>query len=317
MRRRKLKRGGHLSYEELLKILDTWDVKDNLDSPGCVPQDTRLQEAMMSTMHPKLLEKRAVLGIDVYRYSQMDVLPQSVVPFVVRLLYFEAARHCRAFCPYLFHDTDEELRDLFIDTGDGGFQMLDTPLQALCFALEFESLLRTFNSYTFYPRLRGLFETDLTVRYAITYQGVFSFHGNYYGPGIINNSRIIGRDQLNRCLMDEGTFDWFMANTRGIENLETIGLKDLMRLPDFKEYDPSLASKNGMFPINGGIQLKSQWKDIDVLKIGDIRVKRGSLSVYSLHVHFVHIYFDEEDPTKSQTFTVTLGNLNASGIADL
>jgi hypothetical protein len=311
-----LKRDAHLSYEDLLKILDACDVKDNLDNPGCVLEDTGLLEAMTTAIHPKSLQNRAVLGIDVYRYSQMDELSQSLVPFVFRRLYLEAAEHCRKSCPYLFHETDDELLSHFIDTGDGGFQLFDTPLQALCFALRFEVELRTFNTHTLYPRLRGLFEDDLTVRYAITYQGVFGFQGNYYGPAIITNSRIIARDKLNRCLVDRGTFDWFMTNTRGIENLETIGLKDLMCLPDFREYDVSLAKKGGMFPVVGGIGLTSHWKDIDILRIGEIHVKNGSLSVYSLHVHYLQTYQDEKDKEIQQTFTVTLGNLYTSGVAD-
>lgn len=314
-----MKKAKLLSYEGLLGILNNHDTKDKFDSPGYVPEGTELKKALTRAINPKSLTKQAVLGIDVYRYSQFDPLPQSLVPFVVRLLYSEACRHLRTACPYLFHDADEKkFREYFIDTGDGGFQLLDTPVHALVLALEFETMLRTFNSFRFYPRLRKLFDTDLTVRYAITYDGVFAFENNHYGPSIINNSRIIGRDKLNRCLIDQGTFDWFTRNTRGIENLGSIGLQDLHRLPDFEGYDASLAEEKGpMFPPEGGFQSWTRWKDIDVLKIDDISVKNRRLPVYSLHVHFMSSLMDEKDHTKSETFTVTLGNLNTSGIADL
>lgn len=145
---------------------------------------------------------------------------------------------------------------------------------------------------------------------------MFRFQDNYYGPGIISNCRIIGRDQLNRCLIDQGTFDWFTVNTRGVENLATTGLRDLALLPDFSGYDPVLAaSGDAAFDVKGAPQV-GPWKDIDVLKIGEIRIKDGSFPIYSLHVHYVGGYSDEKDPKKSQWFTVTLGNLNTSGIAD-
>ena len=313
-----MKKAKLLSYEGLLGILNNHDTKDKFDSPGYVPEGTELKKALTRAINPKSLTKQAVLGIDVYRYSQFDPLPQSLVPFVLRLLYSEVCLHSRALCPYLFHDADEgELRERFIDTGDGGFQLLDTPVHALVFALQFETMLRIFNSFRFYPRLRKLFDTDLTVRYAITYDRVFTFEHNYYGPSIINNSRIIGRDKLNRCLIDQGTFDWFTRNTGGVENLGAIGLQDLQRLPDFEGDDASLAAeKEQTFPLEGGFELVSPWKDIDVLKIDDISVKNKHLPVYSLHVHFMSSWMDEKDNTKSGTFTVTLGNLNTSGIAD-
>jgi hypothetical protein len=318
VRRGKLKKAKLLSYEGLLGILNNHDTKDKFDSPGYVPEGTELKKALTRAINPKSLTKQAVLGIDVYRYSQFDLLPQSLVPFVLRLLYSEVCQLLRAGDPYLFHDVDRKLRKHFIDTGDGGFQLLDTPIHALLFALNFETILRAFNSFRFYPRLRKLFDTDLNVRYAITYDRVFTFERNYYGPGIINNSRIIGRDKLNRCLIDQGTFDWFTRNTRGVENLGSIGLQDLHRLPDFEGYDASLATKDGqIFPPKGGFQLLTPWKDIDVLKIGDISVKNDSMPVYSLHMHVMLTLGDEKDQTKKETFTVTLGNLNTSGIADL
>lgn len=313
-----MKKAKQFSYNEFREILDHFDTKDRLDSPGYVPENTVVKDARAKVVGPEeSLGNQAVLGIDVYRYSQLDLLPQSIVPFVLRLLYSEVYRDSRSSCSYLFHDSDDELRERFIDTGDGGFQLLETPVQALVFALEFETMLRLFNSFGLYPGLRSMFKTDITVRYAITYDKVFRFDHNYYGPGIINNSRLIGRDRLNRCLIDQGTFDWFTRSTGGVENLGTIGLQDLQRLPDFEDYDADLATQDSrVFPKEGGLYIPTQWKDIDVLKIGEISVKDKKLQIYSLHVHFVSEMMDEKDNTKSKFFTVTLGNLNTSGIAD-
>ena len=312
-----MKKAKQFSYDELLAVLDRYDPQGTLDSPGRVPAGTELRDELTKVVDSGFSGNQAVLGIDIFRYSRMDPLPQSIVPFVLQLLYWETIKHCQEGCPFLFRNTSaEELRDHFIDTGDGGYQLLDTPLHALYFAVEFEFALRMFNSYTLRPQLRRLFTTDLIARYAITYQPVFRFQDNYYGPGIISNCRIIGRDQLNRCLIDHGTFDWFTVNTRGVENLATTGLKDLALLPDFSGYDPALAaSSDAAFAVKGAPQL-GPWKDIDVLKIGEIRVKDGSFTIYNLHVHYVGGYTDEKDPNNTRWFTVTLGNLNTSGIAD-
>lgn len=160
-----MKKAKQFSYKELLRILDRYDPEGTLSSPGYVPEGTELQDELTKAVDPKSFGNQAVLGIDVFRYSRMDALPQSIVPFVVRLLYWETIKHCREGCPFLFRNTsDEELRDHFIDTGDGGYQLLDTPLHALYFAVEFESTLRMFNSYTLRPQLRRLFKTDLIVR---------------------------------------------------------------------------------------------------------------------------------------------------------
>jgi len=313
-----LKKAKQFSYNKLHEILDRCDTKDKLDGPGCVPESTEVKDALAEVVDAKSFGNQAVLGIDVYRYSQLGLLPQSVVPFVLRLLYSEVYRNSRSSCNYLFHDSDDELREHFIDTGDGGFQLLETPVQALVFALEFETMLRLFNSFRLYPGLRSMFDTDITVRYAITYDKIVAFDDNYYGPGIINNSRIIGRDTLNRCLIDQGTFDWFTRNTGGVDNLGTIGLQDLRRLPDFEGYDTALAAQDTrVFPKEAGLQIVTPWKDIDVLKIGEISARDKKLQVYSLHVHYVSEMMEEKDHAKSQIFTVTLGNLNTAGIADL
>ena len=318
MRRGNLKKAKEFSYGEFQEILDSCDTKDRLDSPGCVPESTEVKDALAKAIGPEgSLGSQAVLGIDVYRYSELDPIPQSVLPFVLRLLYSEAYGFSRSGCPFLFHDSNDELREHFIDTGDGGFQLLETPVQALVFALEFETILRSFNSYRFYPGLRSVFRDDITVRYAMTYGTVFAFDRSYYGPGIIDNSRLLGRDRLNRCLIDQGTLDWFTRNTGGVENLGTIGLKDLQRMPDFKDYDAKLAAHNTpVFPVTGGLQAANQWKDVDVLRIGAVSAKERKLQVYSLHVHFVSVLIDEKDHAKRQFFTVTLGNLNSAGIAD-
>ena len=312
-----MKRAKQFSYGKFLEILDRWDTKDRLDSPGYIPESMEVKEALAKGVDPESFGNQAVLGIDVYRYSQLDLLPQSVVPFVLQLLYSEVHRNLQYGCNYLFHDSDDELKERFIDTGDGGFQLIETPLQALVLALMFETMLRLFNSFRLYPGLRRLFQDDITVRYAITYDKVFASDHNYYGPAIINNSRLLGRDKLNRCLIDQSTFDWFTRNTGGVENLGTIGIQDLQGMPDFKDYNAELAAKGAdMFPKDGRLYRPTQWKDVDVLKIGEICAKDRKLQIYSLHVHFMSEMMDEKDHAKRQLFTVTLGNLNTAGIAD-
>jgi hypothetical protein len=311
-----LKKTVRLTYQDFKEALDRVDDGGRIDRSGCDLPIDGLKDALKAEVD-RADATMAVLGIDVYRYSQLEAFEQSLVPFVLRLLYNEAWRLCRTDTDYFFPKCDEdEFDDRYIDTGDGGFLLFDTPIHALVFAVDFELMLRAFNSFRFYPRLRRALGTGISLRYAMTYGKVFSFRSSYYGSSIITNARMLGKDHLNRFLIDQDTFDWFTAYTRGVENLPCVGLDDLQDLPGFEDYDRSLAAKGkkAFFPLKGGEKTESQWRDVDVLKLGDISAKDRMICVYGLHIHYVATLVDGENPEKEAVFTVTLGNLNTSGI---
>ncbi|OHD17827.1 MAG: hypothetical protein A2086_12540 [Spirochaetes bacterium GWD1_27_9] len=278
-----------------------------------------------------LQNKYAVLGIDIYQYSQYEISKQIVVPFLFQQMLIRTFKVCFNVEPFLFQqynkgnfeDSFQYFVSHFIDTGDGGFLIFDTPIHAIVFAIYFESIVRNINSGFLYKKL-GSFVGPLLLRYAITYNTVYHLinnknHGlcNYYGSGIIDCSRIISKDRLNRCLIDEDTYKWFLYNTNGIETLSYMPIEAIKEIDSFKNYqsDNQQKTESFCFPhkrteINKGIQR------IDIQKIGEIKSKSSILSIYNLHLQFSYqLPFIKTDPNeKIHYFTVSLGNLNTEGI---
>jgi len=309
----------HVTYENIRKILKAHDKEVSIGPPDSELEYNELKKALVATVKPDNQAQMAVLGIDVYRYSQQtDSLRQSLVPFVLRMLYRTTWAKCCDESPYLFQKCKgSNYEDQFIDTGDGGYLLLDTPVHALIFAVTFEIFLRLFNSFQWYLGLRTVLGEDVSLRYAMTYGGVFSLETNFYGPSIITNARMLGKDHLNRFLVDEYTFRWFTNPIRGIENIPCVGLSDLQGLPEFQDYDQSVIDKDKgfFFPREGRVGAQSRWKDIDVLKLGDITVKAQTMCVYGLHIHYVSTLVARNDKKKRKIpVTITFGNLNTSGI---
>ncbi|RIE17354.1 hypothetical protein [Candidatus Cryosericum septentrionale] len=312
-----MKNTVHVTYDGFWDILAAHDVPIENSPHGSELPSGGLSDALAGAIDLRNHAEMAVLGIDVYRYSQFEPLTQSLMPLVLHLLLEGAQQRCLQAASYLFQKcTQQDFAEHYIDTGDGGFMLFDTPLHALIFAINFELELRVFNSFRRFPRLRSILATDVSLRYAMTYDTVFSVDARFYGPGIIMNGRMLSRDHLNRFLIDQNTFDWFTKYTRGIENLPCIGLTELQTLPDFADYDASLMDKEGekFFAREGNVGIGSRWKDIDVLKLGDITVKTQTVCIYGLHIHYVTTMAPGTDKKERVPFTISLGNLNTSGI---
>lgn len=315
-----MKKIVHVTYDGLKKILDAHDTMNSLGLPSSGVAASELKMALEAVIKPDSQTQMAVLGIDVYKYSrQTDQLKQSLVPFVLRMLYRTTWASCRSEAPFLFQKCkNTTFEKQFIDTGDGGYLLLDTPVHALVFAVTFEIMLRLFNSFQLYPGLRTVLREEVSLRYAMTYGGVFSFGTNFYGPSIITNARMLGKDHLNRFLVDDQTCHWFTNSIRGIENIPCVGMNDLRDLPEFSDYDRSVIDKDKgyFFPREGGVGAESRWKDIDILKLADMTAKTQMMCAYGLHIHYVARIAPRKDANskKSIPVTITLGNLNTSGI---
>ncbi len=256
-------------------------------------------------------EKKAILGFDIYRYSQYPLLRQSIIPHLFKTLYYHTIYHCLKHEPYIFQNMKEEdFINHFIDTGDGGFQIFDTPFHAIIFALYFQANIKRYNANkeTELEDMRRIVG-EITLRYSITFDSVYSYENNYYGPAIITNSRIMSKDRLNRCLIDENTNCWFTEVFQGIENLQAIGLNDIAKLELFKNYKASLEKKPSIF--FSGKECKILC--VHVLKIGEITSKHNIISVHSLHIQTQMI---SKAPVGIPKFTISLGNINSSGIVD-
>ena len=154
----------------------------------------------------------------------------------------------------------------------------------------------------------------INMRYAITYDKVYTFNDNYYGRGIINNARILIKDELNRCLIDEHVHSWFTTNLDGVENLQIVTIDDIANIYEFsKGYDRKyLESGDELFEIEPS--RKYGIINSDILKIGNIQSKEASISVYNLHLQVTIRLVNDDDTSQTRLITVSLGNLNTTGI---
>jgi hypothetical protein len=152
------------------------------------------------------------------------------------------------------------------------------------------------------------------MRYAITYDKVYTFDKNYYGRGIINNARILIKDDLNRCLIDEHVHSWFTTNLDGVENLQIVTIKEISNIFEFsKDYDHTLLDAGDEIFENEPTR-KYGIINSDILKVGFIQSKETSLSVYNLHLQVTIALTNDDDPDQKRLITVSLGNLNTTGI---
>jgi hypothetical protein len=264
-----------------------------------------------------------VVGIDIYRYSLFPTEKQIFIPHLFELVYQHSWDLIRENFSYLFQHHGKVLNaglkkeylnpnDYFISTGDGGFQILETPIHAILFLLTFSTILRFYNSDLF---MRSMYAKigNIDVRYAVTHGDVYKFRNNYYGSAIINNARMLARDRLNRLLLDKNSYEWFLRSIAGIENLMSINLDNISEIDEFKDYDESeMDSHNALIipqiykPCQEGI------RSVDIQKIGRMRQKMTSVDIYNLHIQAVIDYKSLFGSTK--TITVSVGNLNVSGI---
>lgn len=296
-----------------MKKLEDQDIKTLLNNfDELLKSGKSKQEALVEIKGEILahLEKKAVLGFDIYRYSQYPLLEQSLIPYLFKKLYVHTCNNCINHEPYIFQNYKlEDFTKTFIDSGDGGFQIFETPLHAVIFAIYFQSNIKRYNSGR-EPVLLQLKEIigEITLRYAVSYDSVYSFKDNFYGPSIINNARIMEKDKLNRCLIDDNTSYWFTEELNGIENLQLLNYDDLKGINIFKKYKDINEKASLLFNSSRSNIISSQ-----ILKIGEIKSKLDTLSIHSIHIQTRMTSAAELALNK---YTVSLGNLNSTGIAE-
>lgn len=258
-------------------------------------------------------EEKSILGFDIYKYSKYPLLEQFLIPYLFKGLYEATISQCVKYEPFLFQNYKDEssFTDYFIDTGDGGFQIFESPLHSVIFAMFFQSNIRRYNSYEGMQNLREIIG-EVTLRYALTLDNLFYFHNNYYGPAIINNARIMAKDRLNRFLIDEKSYKWFNKNLNGIENLQIITLEDFKKIDFFKNYNFN-QFESYIIPLNDNDEKTRKIKTTDILRIGEIYSKETVLSIYSIHIQAL---VKSAQDVKYNKFIISLGNLNTTGISD-
>ncbi len=305
-----------LDYDKLKALLHEKDHRVIFRKTNIIPDDEDLYEEMKSYINYENIPNKSVLGLDIYQYSTgYGVFEQSLIPFLFRRFMETTIDQCFVNHRYIFQKYDRKrIHDHFISTGDGGFFIFDTPLHSLLFAINFAIVLRVFNAFHFYPKLRRMIGS-INLRYAITYDKIYKFGDNYFGRAIINNARILQRDDLNRCLIDQNVNTWFLVNIGGLENLQVITMSEISNIQDFlDDYDCAVLDEHPD-EIFGIIEKRTYGIiNSDILKIGKIQSKSTDLNIYLLHLQVSLKLVNDDDPEQTKVFTISLGNLNTAGI---
>jgi hypothetical protein len=304
-----------LSCDELLEVLRQYDTESIFEKVNVKHDSADLHKALCKYINLSSFAKRAVLGIDIYRYGMYKHLEQVLIPPLFKILFQKAIRLCLENNQFVFQRySREKIEKSFISTGDGGFVIFDTPIHALFFAINFEMVVRAYNSYHLFPKLRNIIGS-LSLRYAISYDTVFHFDDNFYGSAIITNARILNKDTLNRCLIDQNTYDWFLLSIDGLENLQVFTINDIANIFEFTDYDEKYISKgNNEILDNNDTNRRSGIINSDVLKVGQIQSKEALVNIFNLHLQFSMLVYSDRKVESKRRITVSLGNLNTSGI---
>jgi hypothetical protein len=308
------KRIKRMQFDQILELLRKVDTESTYEKVTTVPQSEDLYRELEAYVNLKDFRRFSVLGIDIYRYGLYKHLEQTMIPALFKILFDKAIRLCLENNQFVFQNyTKEKIEKSFISTGDGGFLIFENPLHSLFFAINFEMMVRAFNSYHHFPKLRKIIGS-ISLRYAITYDTIFHFENNYYGSAIINNARILEKDTLNRCLLDQRTYEWFLTNMDGIENLQTYTIYDIANIFEFTKYDQKFIKEGVNDIINTRLSRYTGIINSDILRIGQFQSKETVMNIFNLHLQITtYASADDKQDTKRR-ITVSLGNLNTSGI---
>lgn len=257
------------------------------------------------------VQKKAILGIDIYKYSKFKFHQQSLVPLVFHEIIKMTLDQIAISEPTLFRNyiNPDSIKFENIDTGDGGFFIFNNPLEAVIFTIYFHSILHLYNSSNLLPDMNQLRKIigEITIRYAMTYDDIYTYDKKYYGSGIITCARILSKDKLNRFLIDRDSVDWFSTKMNSVENLQSIRSDDLQMmdfLKDVQKFDSSFFSEN-----------TNRICNVDLLKIGGITAKGDSVDIYNL---CLKVFMKRGEVILGSNaiskHTITVGNLNTSGI---
>lgn len=303
-----------MQYDDILDLLRKVDTESIYEKVTTVPQSGDLYGELEKYVNLKSFRRFSVLGIDIYRYGLYKHLEQTMIPALFKILFDKTIRLCLENNQFVFQNyTKEKIEKSFISTGDGGFLIFETPMHSLFFAINFEMMVRAFNSYHHFPKLRKIIGS-ISLRYAITYDTIFHFENNYYGSAIINNARILEKDTLNRCLLDQRTYEWFLTNIDGIENLQTYTIYDIANIYEFTGYDKKYIKEGENDIINTRLSRYTGIINSDILRVGQVHVKETQMNVFNLHLQVTTYAYADDKKDSKRRITVSLGNLNTSGI---
>jgi hypothetical protein len=251
-------------------------------------------------------ERKAVLGLDIYKYSCFPDDKQNLIPFVFDIIKDETVKYVKFVEPTFF---DSGYKCKFISTGDGGFLIFDTPLHALMFNLYFHAALHLFNTGYFFPKL-SRYVGEIIIRSAITYDNIYFYENNYFGKSIITNARILSKDKLNRFLIDKNVYSFFARSFNGLETLPILTKNNVKRVFKIEgEINSWLIYKEGDLSENQFYD--SRVRSIHKQKIEDLFEKDTPLTLYNIEIQIVVQITDDNDKEKKTEFVLSVGNTNA------
>jgi len=304
-----------------MKIIDEQKIIINLLNKDNIGNDSKIcsKEVFNKALNEFILNSKpnqhTVLGFDIYKYSHYEKEKQRLLPLIFFFLYNFVLSDIQK-SNILFKDRDIKYwNDLFISTGDGGFQIFPSPIHAIPMLIEFHYALRLFNEGNLLPELNK-YIGNIEIRYCLTHGEVYRInhkhYHNHYGEAIINCSRIISLDKLNRFLIDENVYKWFLMHFGGIESLELITWnfifkkKEVVNLVNLDLKEEFLDTNFLNFKDNE-FGKYNRIKSTDIQKIGQIKIKDSDFSIYS--VYLKAIYNDD-----SETRIISVGNQNSNGL---
>ena len=304
-----------IDHREIKKILQEFDNRIVFEKTNVIPEESDLYDELEHYIGYDEIGNKSILGMDIFQYTSYGEIEQTMLPFVFSTLFNMTIQLCLKNHRYIFQKySEEKIKEDFISTGDGGFLVLDSPLHSLVFASNLAVILRIFNSFHFYPKLRKIVG-PIKLRYAITYDKIYTYESNFYGRAVINNSRILVKDNLTRCLIDENVYSWFEMNIDGLENLQVLTITDLANIFEFKkEYDPKYLKTSTDEIFEDEPSRKYGIINSDILEIGKIKSKEAVMNIYNLHLQVTLNLYNDDIENQSRTITVSLGNLNTAGI---
>jgi len=304
-----MKKFKNYEIEDLTKIISEKDINDFSKFCHEDVDESDLLNTLITKIDTDKFAEKTVLGIDIYHYSQYKPLEQSLIPVLFKLIHNKACDLCLSNSSYIFqhYQSSDTFREMFINSGDGGFQLFDTPIHATAFVINFQMIVRYYNSFRFFPKLRKIVG-PLSLRYAMTHDKIYKLDKNYFGPAIINNARVLIKDSLNRFLLDENTNRWFLYQINGIENLQYVSISQLQELATFADYK-RIDGENHIYVDSKGFDFEKMIS-CDIQKIGDIMAKKTPLTIYNLHLQYKGFLGDGKYKT-----VISVGNLNTTGIS--
>lgn len=297
-------------------------------------------------------KRKCVLGIDIYKYSSKKELPKNLLPILYQHIYSHAIVQTVANNHYLFFNSTpgekafdkkhEEFKKNSIDTGDGGFQVFDTPLHALAFLTNFAMLIHQYNSLPSYANLREVIG-EIKVRYALTYDTVYRYvthsiengvsislslneevisyshnHDNIYGDAIINNARILSKDKLARLLIDDNTYQWLMRNIHGPDNIPYLTREKLSKVSSLGINTEILNERSRVSAFDHDTKEecndgKNSFKFVQVSHIGPIHSKTQEIEIYNMYMKICSSLKNEPKAICRDIYH-DIGNLNSEGL---